>query len=157
MSISDIGPILWMSVGHPRNIPTVETEIPGMFLNFCPPYTAPSDILQTSETDIHRIKLHLVEVNVKCVISLKYTTFNIAQDSNTEPLCWQNSLLTTRLLDVVNNYKNYRETLYLSDFNFFSQVTVKDKPLENPDRKKFLTNFFNPIKYSLQPNKKLIF
>ena len=30
MSISDIGPILWMSVGEPRNIPTAETEIQGM-------------------------------------------------------------------------------------------------------------------------------
>ena len=30
MSISDIGPILWMSVGEPRNIPTAETEIHGM-------------------------------------------------------------------------------------------------------------------------------
>ena len=37
MSISDIGPILWMSVGEPRNIPTAETEIQGMsFFNFCP-------------------------------------------------------------------------------------------------------------------------
>ncbi len=30
MSILDIGPILWMSVGEPRNIPTAETEIQGM-------------------------------------------------------------------------------------------------------------------------------
>ena len=30
MSISDIGPILWMSVGEPRNIPTAETEIQRM-------------------------------------------------------------------------------------------------------------------------------
>ena len=39
ISISDIGPILWMSVGEPRNIPTAETEIQGMsfFLNFVRP------------------------------------------------------------------------------------------------------------------------
>ena len=30
MSISDIGPILWMSVGEPRNIPTAEKEIQRM-------------------------------------------------------------------------------------------------------------------------------
>ena len=30
MSFSDIGPILWMSVGEPRNIPTAETEIQRM-------------------------------------------------------------------------------------------------------------------------------
>jgi hypothetical protein len=30
MSISDIGPILWMSVGEPRNILTAETEIQWM-------------------------------------------------------------------------------------------------------------------------------
>nr|CAH0098495.1 unnamed protein product [Daphnia galeata] len=30
MSISDIGPILWMSFGEPRNIPTAETEIQWM-------------------------------------------------------------------------------------------------------------------------------
>ncbi len=31
MSISDIGPILWMSVGEPSNIPTAETEIQRMY------------------------------------------------------------------------------------------------------------------------------
>ena len=33
-------------------------------------------------------------------------------------------------------------TLYLSDFKLFSQATVNDKSLKNPDREKFETLFF---------------
>ena len=55
-------------------------------------------------------------------------------------------------------FSNDIETLYLSDFNCFSQVTVNDKSLENPDiERSFKLFFFNPMKYSLKPNKKTYF
>ena len=94
------------------------------FFNFCPPQPEPQDVLQTSETYIFRKKLQHAQNNVEYVFTLcvlLYYTWPLP-NSNTDPLCCQASLLTTRLIDIVHK----EQLIYLhyihQTSNFFPKL-----------------------------------